>query len=934
MDNREIKIITKRIKAFGIVQGVGFRPLVYRMAKKLGVKGFVRNVGGYVEIAVQSGAEQLEEFCMELSNLHSVGVEIIKIEAEEITQEQALSNLPTHFWSKLGEEEVWKDFIIVESKSSEEVPILPPDLPICPKCQEELFDEDNRRYHNPFISCMSCGPRYTIMEEVPYDRHTTTMVDFPMCPSCYEEYKSPDSRRFHAQTISCNECGPYLLLREYSSIHGKNHSESKQEKLNLSASRQDKLNISVFGKDELICNKLNRGEDSQGELNQSNVNQSDINKAEWNDKGILSLEKNSANKGDETLGLKMASSSIKKFTNRYSENEEALVRAVSILKDGGIVAVKGIGGYHLVCSPFIEETVVNLRRLKGREEKPFAVMFPDLGELEEYCRIGEEEKALLLSNARPIVLSYMEKDRMAPSTNKGSMYCGAFLPYTPLQLLLTKECGPLIMTSANLSNQPIIKDDDKMCSLWSPYLKGVLYNSRRIVRTVDDSVAKIIDGKPQLIRRSRGFVPYPVFLSEKENTDSKEGNGLSDENWAKLEFQLDQKTNIKTEEKIEQNKDQKSDQKIEQKLKQIRQEKEEPILMKHGIFSAGGDLKAAFCLYKDGRAVVSQYIGDLEESSVMKEYQRAYGDLKELLKINPGFGVCDMHPNYHSARFVKSLGLPFLEVQHHHAHIASVMAEHDLHNRVIGIAFDGTGYGTDGNIWGGEFLVCEGKDFRRAAHLSYTPMIGGDQSMKDAKKTASCYMINGGLSEYVEDERGNMIKAALDNKINTILSSSMGRLFDAVASILHIAQENRYEGECAALLEKEAVFAIRDKIVATALAFGVIERDNRIELDPIPVLKGILENKNNDGVRALALGFHYALSNAIESICILLREKYQTSDVALSGGVFQNSVLTEQTLCVLREKGFHVYTNLSVPPNDGAISLGQTYIAKEYLEQR
>jgi [NiFe] hydrogenase maturation protein HypF len=641
------------------------------------------------------------------------------------------------------------------------------------------------------------------MEEVPYDRETTTMVDFTMCPSCHQEYVSPDSRRFHAQTISCYDCGPYLIFQDNT----------------------------VLSEAECVKNK----------------------------------EKNS----DSEIQITDEDNSC----NHRMENGIALAKAIAMIKDGEIIAVKGIGGFHMVCSPYREETVQNLRKLKGREEKPFAVMFPTLQQLEDYCKVSKEERALLASNARPIVLLSMHQDTMASSTNKGSLYCGAFLPYTPLQLLLTKECGPLIMTSANLSNQPIIKDDEVMCSLSSPYLSGVLYNKRRIVRTVDDSVAKVIDGKPQLIRRSRGYVPYPVFLPT-ENKD---------------EFKSEQ-----------------------------------------GIFGAGGDLKAAFCFYKNGSAVVSQYFGDLEEETVMKEYQKSYVDLARLLKIQPTLTVCDYHPNYHSTHFAKELGLPLLQVQHHHAHIASVMAEHDLHEKVIGIAFDGTGYGMDGNIWGGEFLLCEGAHFIRTAHLAYTPMIGGDQSMKDARKTASCYLLQAGFVDYVRDDRKNVLKSALEHKINTILTSSMGRLFDAVASILDIAHENTYEGECAALLEKEAVLAKRNLVEPAQLVFAISKKNEIIELDPASILEELCILRDKESVGALALGFHYALANATADICLELREKYQSNVVALSGGVFQNTVLTEKTLSILRENDFQVYMNMAVPPNDGAISLGQVFIGKEH----
>lgn len=779
MDYGKNERITKKIKAYGIVQGVGFRPLVYRVAQTLHLKGTVRNVGGYVEIIAQSTNETLMDFITEIKQNQINGIEIIKLEEEDIPYEE------------------YKDFVIINSEVSEEISILVPDLPVCAQCQRELYEESDRRFKNPFISCMSCGPRYTIIEDLPYDRHNTTMLDFDMCTSCKEEYTSPISRRYHAQTISCNDCGPYLIF----------HDMMKSKKADLIKK------VNFIKKDDLIKNKE------------------------------YTIEQNEAESLDKI----------------------AIENAVSVLQKGGIIAVKGIGGYHFVCSPFIEETVQNLRTLKGREEKPFAIMFHSIDEIEQHCILSKEQRMLLETKARPIVLLYSKEDKMAPSTNKGSIYYGSFLPYTPLQLLLTGACGPLIMTSANISDKPIIKDDEDILAIHSQYLDGVLYNKRRIVRSVDDSVAKITDGKPQLIRRSRGYVPYPVFIQvPKEQTNM--------------------------------------------------------------IFSAGGDLKAAYCLYQKGSAVVSQYFGDLEEISVMEEYQKSYTDLKKLMKIKPSLAVCDMHPNYHSSRFAKSLGLPILEVQHHHAHIASVMAEHDLQGTVIGIAFDGTGYGLDGCIWGGEFLICEGANFKRVAHIRYSSILGGDNSMKDAKKTATCYLLQASLDQYVMDERKELINTALKNKINTVMTSSIGRLFDAVASILNIAHENRYEGECAALLEKEAVLAIRNQIKPTQLSFAISEINEIIEINPSPLLEALCQLQDVESTSSLALGFHYAIADAAGEVCERIRNRYKSNTIALSGGVFQNTVLTEQTLKVLRQKSFEVFVNMALPPNDGAISLGQTYI--------
>lgn len=765
MDCDAKQIITEKIKVYGIVQGVGFRPLVYRLAKQLEIKGTVCNVGGYVEIMVQARESEMDCFLQALKESHVHGPRILRIERER-QQEMAFS-----------------DFTILKSKDSDEISVIPPDLPVCPECKRELFDPVDRRYHNPFISCMSCGPRYTIMKDLPYDRDRTVMEDFKMCKACEKEYGFPSNRRFHAQTISCNDCGPYLIYRDF------------KEK----------------GSRELI-------------------------------------------------------------------KKAAFRKAVEVLLAGGILAVKGIGGYHLVCSPFKEDTLNRLRKLKGREEKPFAVMFPDLSGVRKYCLVTEEEEALLESMPKPIVLLRMSEDKMAPLANKESLYCGVFLPYTPLQLMLAKELGPLVMTSANISGQPIIREEGAIFNLLSDGLWGVLYNTRKILRSVDDSVARVIEGKTQLIRRSRGFVPYPIFLTEKEEKKNQEDQNSQE------------------------------------------------------IFAAGGDLKAVFCLYRKGKAVMSQYFGDLEENRVMEEYEKSFTDLRELFKWKPGMAVCDLHPNYHSARFAKGLGLPVLKVQHHHAHIASVMAEHDLKGPVIGVAFDGTGYGTDGNIWGGEFLVCEGIDFIRAAHISNFPILGGNQSMKDAKKTATCCLYYWELEEFIQDERKSMIKAALAHKINTVWTTSVGRLFDAAASVLKLGQENRYEGECATLFEKAAVVAACGNRQAFPMKFSVEEGEEGLILNPVPAFQVLCSRRDRENSGSLSLGFHLALAEGIVNICERLRDRYHTTQVALSGGVFQNTVLLIHTMRLLKKNGFEVFINTSVPPNDGGISLGQAYLGREYLK--
>jgi hydrogenase maturation protein HypF len=715
----------------------------------------------------------------------------------------------------------FSEFRILESTGNETVSYLPVDLPTCTRCASELLDKTNRRSNNPFISCALCGPRYTIMEVLPYDRHTTVMSDFPMCGQCNEEYLNITDRRFHAQTISCDDCGPELIYEELTIEGVQGLQDVSQTVLQSVASQRAELSKAV----------------SQRVVLQKAVSPKAALK-----KAVL-----------QKAALKKAA--LKKA---------ALKKACDEIRSGGIIAVKGIGGYQFICSPFATDTLLNLRILKGREEKPFAVMFENIDSIREYAVVSVEEETLLKSKARPIVLLRYLAQKLSKEVNRGSLYLGAFLPYTPLQILLLKELGPLIMTSANLSGAPIIKDDASMFEFTSPFLKGILYHKRRIVRSVDDSVVKVVNQKTQLIRRSRGYVPAPILLSS--------------------------------------------------------------IHKDYVVAGAGGDLKSTFCFYKGGNAVVSQYFGDLEEYSVLEEYKSSFADLSKMLHISPDYTVCDLHPNYHSSKFIRSLGVPIKYVQHHHAHIASVIAEHHLEGKVLGVAFDGTGYGTDGNVWGGEFLICEEANFSREAHLAYNTYLGGDDSLKDASKTATCLLLNAGLDEYVTDHNLNIIKAALNNKINTILSSSMGRLFDAASSILNICHRNQYEGECAILLENEALLAIEQQIEPVPLSFCIEEKGEEIRIEYKELLLNLSKEKEHKDKKALALGFHHAVADMTVTVCEILRKKEGIQKVALSGGVFQNAILLERVYNGLSERGFQVYTNNLLPPNDSSISLGQVFL--------
>ncbi|MEG1868129.1 MAG: carbamoyltransferase HypF [Clostridiales bacterium] len=761
-------MITVRIRIWGIVQGVGFRPFIAKLADKLNIKGNVRNIGGLVDITVTDTKANIDDFIDKIKSEKPLPAEIVHLKIE---------NLPLLNFT---------DFTIINSgEGDNEVAMIPGDLAICPQCLEDMGEKSNPRYNHPFISCMACGPRYTIIDKIPYDRENTAMVDFPMCDFCNGEYTDRKDRRYHAQTISCHNCGPELLL--YNS--------------DLTA-------------------------------------------------------------------------------------EKAIEKACSLLKAGKIIALKGVGGYNFIATPFNNETVLNLRKLKGREEKPFAVMFNNLEEIEEYCKVSKEEAELLNSSAKPIVLLFTMGQPFAPETSKTSRYTGAFLPSMGLHHLLLNECGPLIVTSANLADMPMIKEDEEMFSLYEEnkdLLEAVFYHQRDIRVSVDDSVVRVIDGQPQIIRRSKGYAPVPLYLKGEENI-----------------------------------------------------EKEQMIL------ALGGELKSAFTLSKGNFAYVSQFFGDLVADNIRKLYVENIERMKSLFRIEPNLVVTDTHPRYFTHDFgeeyAKKHNIPLLKVQHHHAHVASVMAEHHIEDAVIGVSFDGTGYGDDGNIWGGEFLLCKGSKFVRMGHLAYTPMIGGDNSMKEGWKSAMCYIASvGEVAEKIPlamDSRYAMVKAALRHGINTIYNSSMGRLFDAVAAAMGIHDENRYEGECAIMLENAAALGKDQGVAPYIMTFLFWEEDGIYNISSATIFQAIAKGLSlGVSKESMALGFHEAVAKMVLSLCEKISKKTAVKNIVLTGGVFQNKILMEATLELLREEDFNIYYNISVGTNDGGISLGQTYIGMEYLKE-
>ncbi|MDR1292682.1 MAG: carbamoyltransferase HypF [Clostridiales Family XIII bacterium] len=932
-------MITEVVTFWGIVQGVGFRPTLSRIAAKYRMRGQVRNMGAFVQLIVTDEPERIDAFIgavragkPRMAEIMSIGREIIDT---------------AHF----------DDFRIVSSAAAEdEIVAVPADIAVCDECLAEFRNTADPRYRHPFISCVNCGPRYTIMERLPYDRDTTTMNDFPMCGFCEGEYTDPASRRYHAQTVSCNSCGPVAIWR------------SREEH------REHKGDVRLCEKPVIAA--------SEPQSHPKSIDFQEIPDQVRDDGSVFT-------QSDGSFCVIHRDGAQKEPSPLCSESESAISAAIDAIKGGGVIALKGVGGYYFVCSPFDESAVRKLREIKVREYKPFAVMFASVEQAREYCEISPEEEAMLTSPKRPIVLLEQRRERtggspfdlpakrsgirtacsmspwdiplpslaggidegglpvpFAPGMSSTSRFIGAFLPSMALQYMLIEVLGPLIMTSANISDLPIIKDDDEMFAALtrnehrehkrdgrlceksviaasepqshrksidfqeipdqvrddgsvftqsdgsfcvqsgqtaqkepSPLCSGVLYNERRIVRRLDDSVVRVIDGTAQLIRRSKGWTPVPIYV---RGTDRLTKN--------------DQ------------------------------------------MLAVGADLKSAFALTKGSFVYMSQYIGDMDNIETEQVYEDNLESMRKFFRINPRLIACDTHPLYRTVELAKEYarGAELLPVQHHHAHIASVMAEHGLEGPVVGVAFDGTGYGADGTIWGGEILICEGVGAGRFSHLRDIPMTGGDESMRDGWKSAVCraaksslrppsrnlivesivapvtrngasgcfdidisYALkyaeeNDTLREY-EAER-KTIEAAVAQGVNTVRTSSMGRLFDAVASLLGICHVNRYEGECAVTLENAADRAQRSPGVA-------------------------------DTADALALRFHMDVAHAILGECRKARAERGIDTVCLSGGVFQNKILMERTLRLLRSDGFTPYYNISVPPNDGGIALGQAYIA-------
>jgi len=745
----------------GVVQGVGFRPFVYNLATGMGLSGWVLNSSAGVEIESVGPAAVLDDFVV---RLQAEAPPLAHIEHVTVTEMQASSRLD--------------GFVIRRSKARPgEFQPISPDICICDDCLRELFDPDDRRYRYPFINCTNCGPRFTIIRDIPYDRPQTTMAPFEMCPDCQAEYDDPANRRFHAQPNACAVCGPRVWFQ-------------------ISASQPP-----------------------------------------------LAFE------------------------------EEAIQATRKMLTEGGVVAIKGLGGFHLACDATNDAAVALLRERKGRVDKPFALMAFDLQAVERFCEVDEDERTFLTSRERPIVLLRERSDSpISPLAAPGNRYLGVMLPYTPLHYLLLEPANgfplALVMTSGNFSEEPIATDNDEALERLSGLADAFLLHDREIHARCDDSVTRIFAGAELPLRRSRGYAPYPVHLP----------------------FPVRQ------------------------------------------VLAVGGELKNTFCLTRERYAFLSQHIGDMENYETLCSFERMVEQLERTFRIQPAIIAHDVHPVYLSTRYARSQ-ISNLEsqipIQHHHAHIAACMAENGLTGErpVIGVAFDGTGYGTDGAIWGGEFLVADYGSFRRAAHLKYAPLPGGDAAIRRPYRIALAYLWAAGIpwdddlppvAATTPAER-SVLARQLERGLNVVPTSSAGRLFDAVSALAGVRQRVNYEAQAAIELE-----ALAQDGVEEVYSFDVSGE----EIDFFPCLRAIVADvRAGAPAGVIAARFHNGLARLICDVCLRLRDETGLNRVALSGGVFQNVTLLAIAVPLLREAGFAIYTHHLVPPNDGGISLGQALIA-------
>ncbi len=752
--------VRRRLFVQGIVQGVGFRPWVHQLAHDNQLGGYVFNSTAGVTIEIEGSEAANQRFLSDFRNSRPT-LAVIDYVREELLE-------PVGYTS----------FLIRESETaSAEFVLVPPDIATCDACLADLRDPHNRRFGYPFTNCTHCGPRYSIIQDIPYDRRFTTMSEFPMCPACEAEYHDPVNRRFHAQPNACPECGPWVEL---------------------------------WDKEQLLSSRANAIRETQHHL-----------------------------------------------------------------ESGHIVAIKGLGGFHLACLASNEDSVRLLRERKRRSEKPFAVMVRDLAVAEAICQVSDADRAALTGIRRPVVLMpRVPGTAIAGQVAPGIAWIGIMLPYTPLHHLLFDGAGfdALVMTSGNLSEEPIVSRNEEVESRLNSLADYFLVHNRRIQTRVDDSVVRTFGGRERTLRRSRGYAPHPIDL------------GIP--------------------------------------VKQI--------------LACGGELKNTFCLTKEHYAVISQHIGDLENLETLEAFQETLEHMKRFFRVAPVAVAHDLHPQYLSTRYALSLpvDVPKFGIQHHHAHIVSCMAENRLQGEVIGVAFDGTGYGTDGKIWGGEFLVCGYDSFERALHFRYVPLAGGDTGVRQIWRSALAYLRDAGvdpgfLAEHIPARAFSTVQNMIAKEINTVETSSCGRLFDAVAAIAGVRTETNYEGQAAMELEALAVRAALP--VNEVWPFEIVDEANG-EIDFRETIRcAARARRHPERVAGL---FHNTLARATAQACLSIAARTGIPRVCLSGGSFQNIYLLGRTVELLKKAGLEVYLHSIVPPNDGGLCLGQAAITNCRVTQR
>ena len=743
-----------RIDIHGAVQGVGFRPFIHRLAASYQLSGWIRNNAQGVHIEAEGHLSQLQAFLCAIQGEAPPQARIFSLKHIYLD--------PAHY----------EGFKILDSVShGPSTAWILPDIATCPDCLRDVFDAQNRRYRYPFTNCTNCGPRFSIIESIPYDRPNTSMKSFTMCPECLTEYENPEDRRFHAQPNACPECGPHLRL----------------------------------------CDGAGR---------------------------------------------------------EIASFDEAIIRTVQAVRDGQIVAVKGLGGFHLIVDAANDGAVGELRKRKRREQKPFALMFPDIDSIQKYCRVSDLERRWLMAPEAPILLLDKNEDHnsgISFDVAPGNPCLGVLLPYTPLHHILLNDLKrPVVATSGNLSEDPICINDQEALDRLKSIADVFLLHNRPIVRPVDDSVGRLMADREMILRRARGYAPLPIPL----------------------------RNNIP------------------------------PVL------AVGGHLKNTVTLAKGKQAVVSQHIGDLESEPARRHFRNIRSDLKQLFNIEPEKILHDKHPDYTSTREAQDSGLKTAAVQHHLAHILACMLDNKAHPPVLGVAWDGTGYGVDASIWGGEFFLVEEKKWRRFATFRPFPLPGGDMAVREPRRSALGLLhekTNGRFDRdlcpavwdaFRESERSVLMRL-LSNTNMAILTSSMGRLFDAVASILGVQHINHYEGQAAMQLE---YLAGRNTENTGSYPFKILEKNGTLIIDWEPMIRQILARVNEGiPVEIIACHFHQTLAEMILQIA----RRADQREIVLSGGCFQNRLLSEITIHRLEETGFNVIRHQQIPPNDGCISLGQ-----------